>query len=104
MRFICLLCGAGFELARAHNAVSERCLQKWIKVFNEKGIDGITYKPRSGRPRILPPEDVRKKILSLVDEPKLAGQHHWTAARLAGYFEKEGLELSCSTLVRYLHE
>jgi transposase len=84
--------------------VSERCLQKWIKAFNERGIDGITYKPRSGRPRILPPEDVRKKILPLVDEPKLAGQYHWTAVKLSGFLKKEGLVLSYSTLVRYLHE
>ena len=65
-----LLCGADFELTRTYNAVSERCLQKWIKAFNEKGIDGITYKPRTGCPRILPPEDVQKKILPLVEEPK----------------------------------
>lgn len=100
-----LLCGADFELALAHNAVSERCLQKWIKAFNEKGIDGITYKPRSGRPRILPPDTVQKEILPLVDEPKLAGQYHWTAVKLCGYLGKEkDLELSYSTLVRYLHE
>ncbi|MBK1833622.1 IS630 family transposase [Roseibacillus ishigakijimensis] len=100
-----LLCGASFELALAHNAVSERCLQKWIKTFNERGIDGITYKPRSGRPRVLPPESVRQQIIPLIDEPQKAGQDHWTAVKLCGYLRDEkALELSYSTLVRYLHE
>lgn len=88
-----------------HSAVTERCLQKWIQCFNARGIDGITYRPRSGRPRLLAPEQVDEKILPLVDNPILAGERHWTAVKLCGWLrEQEKLELSYSTLVRYLHE
>lgn len=100
-----LLCGAEFELARVHSGVSERCLQKWISRFNEMGIEGITYRPRSGRPRLLDAEEVEKEILPVVDDPGLAGQRHWTAIKLCGWLRAEKqLELSYSTLVRYLHE
>lgn len=33
--------------------VTERAVRKWIKAFNEKGIDGIIAKKRPGRTSIL---------------------------------------------------
>ena len=88
-----------------HSAVSERCLQLWIKRFNESGIDGITYRPKSGRPRVMPPSEVSEKILPVINDPKSAGRHHWTAVGLYGWLrEQQGLEISYRTLVRYLHE
>ena len=100
-----LLCGASFELVLAHSRVSLRHLQMWISRFNFMGIDGITYRPRSGRPRCLSSDEIQKKILPLVDDPSLADQQHWTATKLCGWLKnKEDLDLSYSTLVRYLHE
>lgn len=100
-----LLCGATFELTRAHNHISERCLQEWIRRFNSLGIDGITYRPRQGRPRKLSPEAVNQTILPLVDDPSLAGESHWTAVKLCGWLrQNRDLDLSYPTLVRYLHE
>jgi transposase len=100
-----LLCGGSFELTQAHSGVSERCLQLWISRFNSMGVDGITYRPRCGRPRILPPEAVGETILPLVDDPSLAGERHWTAVKLCGWLrENRDLDLSYPTLVRYLHE
>jgi transposase len=33
--------------------VSRRMVNEWVKRFNDKGIDGLIEKPRSGRPRAL---------------------------------------------------
>ena len=100
-----MLCGGTFELTLAHNGVSERCLQVWIHKFNESGIDGITYRPKSGRPRLMASSEINEKILSLVDDPSKADRHHWTAVGLCGWLKKtQGLAISYRTLVRYLHE
>lgn len=46
-----------------------------------------------------------QKILPLVDDPSLAGERDWTAVKLCGWLQnQEQLQLSYSTLVRYLHE
>ena len=100
-----MLCGADFELVLKHNAVSERCLQKWIKAYNERGIDGVTYRPKSGRPRHVEPSVVAREIIPLVEAPEQAGHRHWTAVKLCGWLnENKKLNLSYPTLVRYLHE
>lgn len=100
-----LLCGGTFDLTLAHSCVSERCLQVWICRFNRTGIEGITYRPRCGRPRILTPETVSESILPVVDDPSIAGERHWTAVKLCGWLrDNRDLDLSYPTLVRYLHE
>ncbi len=41
----------------------------------------------------------------MVDDPSLAEQNHWTAVKLCGWLrDNHDLELSDSTLVRYLHQ
>jgi len=100
-----MVCGGSFELASHHAGVSERSLQLWIKRFNDAGIDGITYRPRPGRPRTIAPEDVRTKILPVVDDPRSSGRYQWTLVSLCGWLKEElDLEISYRTLVRYLHE
>jgi transposase len=100
-----LLCGATFELVLKHARVKERTLQLWINRFNAQGIDALTYRPKSGRPRCLAPELVRSQIIPLVDDPTLADQDHWTGVKLCGWLrEHKEIELCYSTLVRYLHE
>lgn len=100
-----LLCGASFELARAHAGISERCLQLWIQRFNDQGIDGITHRPRSGRPRALDVDQVSSQILPVIDDPDSVGRHHWTVVSLCGWLkEQRDLDLSYRTLIRYLHE
>ena len=41
--------------------VSRRMVNEWVKRFNEKGIDGLIEKPRSGRPRALSTEQFEKR-------------------------------------------
>lgn len=52
----------GVELILAYAGVSIRCLQLWIRRFNQSGIDGITYRPKSGRPRLM--ESAKKSFPS----------------------------------------
>lgn len=100
-----LLIGAPFEMARRNSRVSERTFRLWISRFNSMGIDGLTYRPYTGRPRRMAPAQVTSEILSVVDDPSLAGQTHWTLTKLCGWLrEEKQIELSYRTLVRYLHE
>jgi transposase len=40
--------------------VSRRMVNEWVKRFNEEGLDGLKEKPRSGRPRALSTEQLKK--------------------------------------------
>ena len=100
-----LLIGASFDLVLRNCGRGERCLRLWITRFNEQGIDGLTYRPRPGRPRKLAAATVEAEILPLVDDPSMAGQLHWTAVKLSGWLKQEKpFDISYRTLVRYLHE
>lgn len=100
-----LLVGAPYDVVLRNSRVKERTFRLWISRFNEQGIDGLIYRPYSGRPRKLSAEQVREEILPVIDDPGLADQTHWTAAKLCGWLQQErGLDLSYRTLVRYLHE
>ncbi|MEP2775658.1 MAG: helix-turn-helix domain-containing protein [Luteolibacter sp.] len=100
-----LFCGGSFDLAQAQAGVSERCLQMWTSSFNRQGINGITYRPRSGRPRLMSGNEVERIILPVVDNPCEAGQRHWTAVKLCGWLrEIKEIAISYPTVVRYLHE
>ena len=49
-------------------------------------------------------EEIKDKILQVVDDPQRANRHHWTAVSLCGWLKQtQGLEISYRTLVRYLH-
>lgn len=100
-----LLLGVAFAHVRRNSRVSERTLRLWISRFNAQGIDGLTYRPYTGRPRKMEPARVTSDILTVVDDPSLAGQTHWTLTKLCGWLRGEkGIDLSYRTLVRYLHE
>lgn len=100
-----LLIGTPFHLALRNCRKSERTLRLWISRFNEAGVDGLTYRPKSGRPRLLEHDEIESSILPIVDDPSRAGETHWTARKLCGWLnENLGAELSYRTVVRYLHE
>jgi len=100
-----LLLGAPYDIVLRNSLVCVRMFRLWIALFNERGIDGLTYKPHAGRPRKIPPERVAGEILPVVDDPPSAGQTHWTATKLCGWLRTErNLDLAYRTLVRYLRE
>jgi transposase len=85
--------------------IDDSTLIDWIHAFNERGIDGLLDRKRSGRPRKIPEAEVKEKILPILDDPKKAGQEHWTAIKLHGYIKEQFRnDLSYRTLLRYMHE
>jgi len=100
-----LLVGVSFEHATAHFHISERTLRLWVGRYNQCGIDGLTYRPGGRPPRRLESAEIDDRIIPYVLDPSKAGQTHWTATKLCGWLRREkDLDLSYSTLVRYLHE
>jgi Helix-turn-helix domain len=59
-----LLIGVGYDHVLRNYGRGERCLRLWISRFNEQGIDGLTYRPRGGRPRKLSAATVESEILA----------------------------------------
>jgi transposase len=100
-----LLVGASYDVVLRNSRVSDRMFRLWISRFNAQGIDGLTYKPRLGRPRKLESSEVESEILPVVDDPSLADQTHWTVVKLCGWLrEQKQIVISYRTLIRYLHE
>ena len=100
-----LLLGAAYDVVLRNSRCSERTMRLWISRFNQLGIDGLIYRPRPGRPRLLDGDTVRNEILPVVDDPSKAGELHWTAVKLTGWLRaQKGFEISYRTVVRYLHE
>jgi len=84
--------------------VSDRALRKWIKAFNEKGIDGLIVKKRPGRTAIFHGEQA-KELAELIDQPEKAEREFWTAKAFHGYLgETYQLECSYQTVVRFFHK
>lgn len=84
--------------------ISFRTLSRWIKHFNEKGIDGLIEKHRSGRPPKIQPE-MNVELSELIKNPELAGQCHWTGRKFHGYLTRElNQEVGYRTVIRWLHE
>jgi transposase len=97
--------GMPIEVIATHFQKSVRTIQRWIKLFNEQGLDGLAIKGKSGRPRKIPKEIFEKECVPLILEPSMSGQSHWTAVKFHGYLVQElQKELGYSTLLRYLHE
>ena len=91
------------EVAEAFG-VTERTIWNWVRRFNEQGIDGLLDRPRSGRPRKIPPgqsAELRQRVV----HPESVGETHWTARKFHGYLSQTlELEVGYSTVVRWLHE
>ena len=98
-----LLEGIDKETIARSSLVTARTLNRWIGLYNERGIDGLIYKSRPGRPPIIAGEATRK-IKTLLENPGQAGYAHWTLRSLHGYL-KEEIDLQChySTFVRKVH-
>jgi transposase len=78
---------------------------KWVRRFNELGVDGLSDLPRPGRPETHA-EDIRSKVIELArKKPRSMGRPFelWTLARLQVAFqEREGVHLSRSTIWEWL--
>ena len=84
---------------------TDRVVRLWIHQFNQGGIDALTTKSRSGRPRIAKFKELQDLLVPVLEDPSKAGQVHWTGVRVHGYLKEELCrELSYRTTIRWLHE
>ena len=84
---------------------SDRVVRLWIAMFNLGGIDALTTKRPAGRGRRVKLERLRDLLVPVLENPRQAGELHWTGVKLHGYLKEQlGLEVGYSTTVRYLHE
>ena len=60
---------------------SNRSVQRWIKLFNERGIDGIVDTGDRGRPRRIERVRFAEELVPLVLHPEQCDQVHWTAVK-----------------------
>lgn len=78
---------------------------KWVRRFNDEGLEGLHDRPRSGAPRTHD-EKVRSKLISLaLQKPLTLGLPYalWTLERLQTEFEeREGIHLSDSTIWEWM--
>lgn len=99
-----LIAGISREQVRAALLVTDRALLKWIRAFNEAGVDGLIAQKRPGRsPKI---SSAQTPILvDLIDHPEHAGRTFWTARAFHGYLQ-EAFQVDCSyrTVVRFFHD
>lgn len=83
--------------------ITDRALRKWIKAFNDKGVDGLIAKKHPGRTAIFNGTQA-KELANLIDQPEKADRDFWTAKAFHGYIgEKYQIECSYQTVVRFFH-
>lgn len=99
-----LITGVSREQVRTALLVSDRALVKWIRAFNECGVDGLITQKHTGRARKIS-EASASQFVDLIENPEQADRTHWTARAFHGYLQ-ETYQLECSyrTVVRFFHE
>ena len=84
---------------------SERMVRLWIVCFNLGGIDALSTKPRTGRPRKVKLEKLHGLLIPVLEDPSKAGEVHWTGVKVHGWLKEQlSIELGYRTTIRYLHE
>lgn len=79
----------------------EQTVRRWIKRFNQEGVEGLSDAPRSGARRKVT-DSYRERLLTVVRRrPRSLEQPYslWTLARLADFMAEEtGLRVSAETV------
>jgi transposase len=99
-----LMLGFSHDQVAKLYSTTRRNLARWVERFNNRGIDGLLDRPRSGRPSKITSEKTAAYV-DLIRHPELVDQTHWTGKKFHGYL-REALEeeIGYRTVVRWLHE
>jgi transposase len=98
-----LIAGSSREQVCKGLLVTERALRKWIKAFNDRGIDGLIVHKRPGRTKILGGEQA-EELTQLIEKPENAARTFWTARAFHGYIsDVYRIDCSYQTVVRFFH-
>jgi len=100
-----VLTGQSKEIAATMASCSVRTIERWLRLYEKRGIDGLAIKGRSGRPRKISKQRFGAEIVPLVLDPSMVGETHFTGVKLHGYLVK-GLkeQLSYRTVLNYMHD
>jgi len=99
-----LFYGQSHETVAAVLSVTRRTLYGWIRRFNERGVDGLIERSRSGRPRKIS-EKQTGQYRQLIEHPEEAGEMHWTAKKFHGYLREQlQHEVGYTTILRWLKD
>lgn len=83
--------------------ITERSLRRWIRAFNDRGVDGLIVQKRPGRTAILRGEQA-VAFTRLIAEPERVERTFWTAKAFHGYLSATyQVECSYETVVRFFH-
>ena len=84
--------------------VTDRAVRKWIKAYNDRGVDGLIVKKRPGRTAIIRGDEA-SNYANLIAHPEDAQREFWTAKAFHGYLsETYNVECSYQTIVRFFHQ
>lgn len=85
--------GIDYDLIVKLSYVSLRSVQKWIRAFNARGIDGLLDRKKEtvGRPKKIKSE-LSQKIRQAVDDPQSIGYEHVTCVKIHGYLSTQGYD------------
>lgn len=81
--------------------LDDETVRRWIKRFNEEGVEGLKERPRSGRPATYSQEEVSLAIQTALMDPQTLALPFasWTLDRLvASLKEAKGLQMKRSRL------
>jgi transposase len=94
------------QIAEA-TGINEKTVRKWLKRWNEQGIEGLMDAPRSGAPSRDTPEVKAQIIAAALTNPRDVGCpfNCWTFERLAVYVrEVLGFSIKKTRIFEILHE
>lgn len=104
MAIIMIISGSSREQTQRAMQASSSALRKWIRDFNDSGIDGLIVKKRCGAPRKIP-HDLMGVIVEDL-EKRQEGEAPFASAKAFHGYVTETYQVECSyqTLLRLLHE
>ena len=77
-------------------SLSDKKIRYWIDRYEREGIDGLSDKPRPGRPPLVKGE-IKERLLEIVRQsPRTLGKEfsNWTLATLQEWLKERGVEVS----------
>jgi len=99
-----LILGVSHEQVASLFNVKRDSVSRWVRRFNERGIDGLIERPRTGRPPKIDPQRGRE-YRELVLHPERVEETHWTGRKFHGWLTTQRrLEVGYSTVMRWLHD
>lgn len=98
----------GYSVAEivALSGAAKPTVYKWLRRYEDSGLDGLIDLARPGRPRGIP-QRVRSRIVALTrtSPPASTGLSHWSSREMATYLKREeGISVSHSVIARVWKE